>query len=77
MLIKTCNFSATLAQHHTWLIRNTVSMATYTLPTRQNILEQVGKVEDPESLNNLVSVMEKVYSVVETAYTEFQLLTLK
>ena len=52
-------------------------MATYTLPTRQNILEQVGKVEDPDSLNNLVSVMEKVYRVVETAYTEFQLLTLK
>ncbi|KAL5258107.1 hypothetical protein ACHWQZ_G012907 [Mnemiopsis leidyi] len=70
-------YSATLAKHHTWLVRNSVSMAMYTLPTRGNILEQVGKTERPESLGNLVSVMRDVYRVVETAYTEFDLLQLK
>ena len=70
-------YSDTLAKHHTWIIRNTVSVAMYTLPTRQNILEQVGRDSDPGSLFPLVLVMREVYAVVQAAYTNFNLLNLK
>lgn len=70
-------YSETLAKHHTWIIRNTVSMAMYTLPTRQSILLQVGREEDPGSLTPLVKTMREVYEIVQSAYTESALLDLK
>jgi len=70
-------YSQTLAKHHTWIIRNTVSMAMYTLPTRQNILLQVGVEEDPECLTPLVKTMREVYEIVQSVYTESALLDLK
>lgn len=75
----TDSYNASLAAYHPWIIRQAVTMAFCTLPTRKVFLEamNVGSPEQAvEMLGEALPFIEHVYSVSQKLYTEHALLDL-
>ena len=71
-------YHATLAKHHTWLIRKGVGMAVYTMPTREHLLLEYGQDREQtyRDLDKLQGKLHQVYDTVESLYKEHDLLNL-
>lgn len=82
-------YRETLANHHTWFVRQSVSFASHTIPNRDRLLDAIFNeneddekdgVEDDERVNklaaNLVEALNNVYNRVQRIYTERDLLSL-
>ncbi|KAI6242465.1 Glycolipid transfer protein domain-containing protein [Aphelenchoides fujianensis] len=75
------SYNKTLAHHHTWLIRKSVSLAAHAVPNREQLLERIFEgVEDPARVDNVARefsiVIGLVYERVQIIYEEFKLLDL-
>ena len=73
-------YTATLANHHSWVVRGAVSVALYAVPSRSSLVRRL----DPEGseerivddLNATVLAMQPVYDQVQTLYADSDLLEL-
>lgn len=75
----TDSYNASLAAYHPWLVRQAVSVAFCTLPTRKVFLEamNVGSPEQAvEMLGEALPFIEHVYDVSQKVYAEHSLLDL-
>ncbi|XP_036137367.1 ceramide-1-phosphate transfer protein isoform X1 [Molossus molossus] len=73
------SYSASLAAYHPWIIRQAVTVAFYTLPTRKVFLEtmNVGSSEQAvEMLGEALPFIEQVYNVSQKLYADHALLDL-
>lgn len=75
------SYASTLAHHHTWLIRKSVSLASHTLPSRVTLLDRIFEAVEDEKERDLAArdfsaTLHAVYSRVQDIYTEFSLLDL-
>ncbi|KAI6180255.1 GLTP domain-containing protein [Aphelenchoides besseyi] len=75
------SYNKTLAHHHTWLIRKSVSLAAHAVPNRAQLLERIFEsVEDQQNVDNVARefsiVIGMVYERVQIIYEEFKLLDL-
>lgn len=69
------SYSKTLANHHGWVIRNSIKLASHTVPEKNQLLKvifndavdhnDVGKIAD-EFLNVINSVFDRVQLIYET-----------
>lgn len=75
----TSSYNASLAAYHPWIIRQAVTVAFYTLPTRKVFLEtmNVGSSEQAvEMLSEALPFIEHVYNISQKLYAEHALLDL-
>lgn len=75
----TDSYNASLAAYHPWLVRQAVTVAFCTLPTRKVFLEamNVGSPEQAvEMLGEALPFIEHVYDVSQKVYAEHSLLDL-
>uniref|UniRef100_A0A914CQ52 Glycolipid transfer protein domain-containing protein n=1 Tax=Acrobeloides nanus TaxID=290746 RepID=A0A914CQ52_9BILA len=78
------SYQETLANHHTWLIRQSVSIASRMVPNRQRLIEEIfaNHTQDPTPENievistRFLEVVNDVYNRVQTLYEEKNLLNL-
>ena len=69
-------YNNTLSKHHTWIIRKGVGIAVYTLPTRDQLLAQMGQEnnkEIKELVQDIINKLQHIYDTVETLYTKYDL----
>lgn len=77
-------YSQTLAKYHPWLIRKSVNIATFALPYRKNLIEQVyggiyptgGPKEVNENISYLAHITDQVFNATQKLYEEHDLLEL-
>ena len=76
-------YNKSLSQHHGWLIRKTVQLASHAVPSRDFLIKVIfahGEEPTPEQLNvvatNFVKCVQEVYDRVQKIYTDKKLLTL-
>ncbi|CAH1774946.1 unnamed protein product [Owenia fusiformis] len=75
-------YKCTLGNYHPWIIRKTVGVAVYAVPTRQQLLEKMSSThEEPEvdlmeTLGKIIEAANVVYDNVEHLYAENNLLDL-
>lgn len=75
----TDSYNASLAAYHPWIVRRTVTVAFYALPTRKVFLEamNVGPPEQAvQMLGEALPFIERVYNVSQKLYAEHSLLDL-
>jgi len=73
-------YSATLANHHPWIVRSAVYIALYAVPSRSSLVQRL----DPdgsderiiEQLNAAVLAMQPVYDRVQALFSDNDLLQL-
>lgn len=72
-------YHGTLAKHHTWVIRKGVSLAVYTLPTREQLLDKL-MCETVDvalvQIQDVISAIQPVYEIVQEIYTTNDILNL-
>lgn len=74
------SYTATLANHHSWVVRSAVSVALYAVPSRSSLVRRL----DPEGseeriiekLNAAVVAMQPVYDRIQSLYAENDILQL-
>lgn len=74
------SYNQTLAKHHPWYIRKSVTIATIALPYRKNLIERVYGGRYPSGVNDdmahLARITELVYKNTQNLYQEHDLLNL-
>ena len=75
------SYHATLAKHHMWIIRKAVGFALKMLPTRNRLIEQMGKTED--SIDEVLRLVDQailharpIYNTIQELYASNDLLQL-
>ena len=72
-------YNVTLANYHTWIIRKTVGLALYTLPTRKQLMERMHfSCEETavEQVDELIKHLEPIYNDVQMIYKDNDILNL-
>ena len=73
-------YTATLANHHSWVIRSAVFVALYAVPSRSTLVHRLDSEGSDEriinQLNAAVLAMQPVYDRVQTLYSDNDLLQL-
>lgn len=73
-------YSATLANHHSWLVRSGISVALYAVPSRSSLVRRLDREGSEEriinQLNAAVVEMQPVYDQIQTLYADNNLLQL-
>ncbi|XP_018333699.1 ceramide-1-phosphate transfer protein [Agrilus planipennis] len=60
-------YEETLAEHHTFLIRNGAKMAMGAMPTREQLLKKIIS-DDPKDIENVMQTVPKVLVVLNTVF---------
>jgi len=66
-------YEQTLANHHGWVIRNTVKVGLYSLPNRKDLDETIFKGKKPELIaqyHDFIITLTKIYDIVQKIYKE-------
>ncbi|XP_004705279.1 ceramide-1-phosphate transfer protein [Echinops telfairi] len=78
-MLCTDSYNASLAAYHPWVVRQAVTMAFCTLPTRKVFLESM-KAGPPEQavamLDEALPFLERVYEITQQLYADHALLDL-
>ncbi|XP_069119565.1 ceramide-1-phosphate transfer protein-like [Argopecten irradians] len=72
-------YNATLSKHHPWLIRKGVGVATYTLPSRKQLLEKIMMHDDQSKVEDLMeaaNLQRQMYDIIQDIYQKEKLLDL-
>ncbi|XP_033764378.1 ceramide-1-phosphate transfer protein-like [Pecten maximus] len=72
-------YNATLSKYHPWLIRKGVSVATYTLPSRKQLLEKIMMSDDQSKVEDLMeaaNLQRQMYDIIQKIYETEKLLNL-
>ncbi|EPB73645.1 glycolipid transfer protein [Ancylostoma ceylanicum] len=74
-------YEETLARFHPWVIRKAVGLASYTLPSRGQLITSIqGNMPEEsyvrEVLSDVVSKIQVVHSRVDAIFTQYELHTL-
>ena len=72
------SYNETLHKHHKWYIRKAVTLAVYTLPSREHFLSCFDTDADvlKQNITDIVHAVNQVYAVIQTHYAEYDLLEL-
>ena len=75
------SYAETLAHHHTWIVRKSVSLASHMLPDRSALLARIFEAVADESQHeraarDFSSTIGLVYARVQKIYADYKLLNL-
>ncbi|XP_065833960.1 ceramide-1-phosphate transfer protein-like [Oscarella lobularis] len=68
-------YGATLAHHHTWLIRKAVQVGLYLVPKTKDVLASAKETKETvePKLKRLLELARPIYEITEKLYTDFDL----
>jgi hypothetical protein len=72
-------YEATLAKHHSWMVRQAAKLGMYTLPRREALIELM--IKDRESHGEakfavFIQTVEKTYTITQCIYEKYEILDL-
>jgi len=73
-------YNSTLANYHPWIVRSTVSVALYAVPSRSSLVQRLDPDGSEEriidQLNAAVQAMQPVYDRIQTLFNDSDMLQL-